>query len=273
MKFRDIIRPLVPIQYLEKYRVLRAKRGVRKISSIERFEYTGSDSIKEDIFKKYGYSGDFLELFTKDDEQLVHKWHHYIPLYDRYLSPYRNKKKIKFLEIGVSKGGSLNLWRSFFGDDAVIFGIDINPECMKYNGIAGQVRIGSQDDETFLNSVIKEMGGVDIILDDGSHQMKHIEKTLKILFPKLSPNGLYMVEDLHCAYWKDFGGGYQSRNNFFNFLFKLTDDMHHWYHREGLNIPTISKICDGIHIHDSMIVLNKNETHAPVHSKICGSNK
>jgi hypothetical protein len=94
-------------------------------------------------------------------------------LYDRYFSPFRGRKT-RFLEIGVNKGGSLQLWRKYFGDDAIIFGININPDCEKLNGLAGQVRIGSQIDRPFLESVIKEMGGVDIVLDDGSHHMQHI---------------------------------------------------------------------------------------------------
>ena len=73
-------------------------------------------------------SVDLLQLYAENSDAQVHKWHHYIPLYDRYFSPYRNRP-IRFLEIGVSRGGSLNLWRQYFGPAAVMFGIDINPDC------------------------------------------------------------------------------------------------------------------------------------------------
>ena len=76
------------------------------------------------------------------------------------------------------------MWRKYFGESAIIFGIDIDPSCAKFNGIAGQVRIGSQIDKIFLDSVISEMGGVDIILDDGSHHMNNIAPTFKHLFPQ-----------------------------------------------------------------------------------------
>jgi len=159
------------------------------------------------------------------------------------------------------------MWRKYFGDDAIIFGIDINPECEQYNGLAGQVRIGSQIDELFLQPVIEEMGGVDIILDDGSHHMKHIPVTLKYLFPKLSNNGIYMIEDLHTAYWRSFGGGYKSSKNFFKFVSDLVDDIHHWYHSRELKQASISKDCSGIHIHDSIVVLEKTKVYKPVHSQ------
>ena len=45
-----------------------------------------------------------------------------------------------------------------FGDSATIFGIDIDSNCIKYNDLHGQVRIGSQTDKEFLESVVNEMG-------------------------------------------------------------------------------------------------------------------
>ncbi|MBK1643678.1 hypothetical protein CKO25_03180 [Thiocapsa imhoffii] len=184
--------------------------------SIKRFSFHSRHrmEVKEDIQKKYQHNSDLLDYFTSNSKTVVHKWHHYIPLYHRYFSPYRGLK-IRFLEIGVSQGGSLQMWRNYFGDDAIIFGIDINPECMAFNGQAGQVRIGSQVDEHFLESVVAEMGGLDIVLDDGSHQMKHIPVTLNYLFPHLNYGGIYMIEDLHTAYWRKLGGGYRAKMNFF----------------------------------------------------------
>ena len=52
------------------------------------------------------------------------------------------------------------------------------------------------------------MGGIDIVLDDGSHNMKDIIVSLESLFPMLNDGGVYMIEDLHTAYWRKFGGGY-----------------------------------------------------------------
>jgi hypothetical protein len=112
------------------------------------------------------------------------------------------------------------------------------------------------------------MGGVDIVLDDGSHQMKHIPVTLNYLFQHLSQGGIYMIEDLHTAYWKRWGGGYRAKANFFGFVMDLVDDMHHWYHAKGIKHTAISKNCSGIHVHDSIVVLEKNKVYEPVNSKI-----
>jgi hypothetical protein len=116
---------------------------------------------------------------------------------------------VRFLEIGVSKGGSLDMWRSYFGPEAVIYGIDIDEACAQFDGRSAQVRIGSQDDPAFLASVVAEMGGVDVVLDDGSHDSRHIRASLDVLFPLLSEGGVYMMEDLHAAYWVSHSGGYR----------------------------------------------------------------
>ncbi len=242
--------------------------GEGKIAeNIKKFAFNQDLDVKKDIREKYGYDGTLLDLFAVNKDLIVHKWHHYIPIYERYFAPFRGRK-IRFLEIGVSKGGSLQMWRKYFGEEAVIFGIDIDAECAKYNGQAGQVRIGSQADQDFLESVVKEMGGVDIVLDDGSHHMKHVPASLKHLFPHLSDGGIYMIEDLHTAYWKRFGGGYRAAGNFFGVVMDLVDDVHHWYHGKRLKHAGIGDNCSGIHIHDSIVVLEKNKVYQPVHSQI-----
>lgn len=258
MNVKKLVRPFVP-QYM-----LKALRN--NAEDMDVFRFNKALDVRRDIQSKYNCNGDLVDFFATNKDFIVHKWHHYIPLYERYFSAFRGRK-IRFLEIGVSKGGSLQMWRKYFGDDAIIFGIDINPECEKYNGLAGQVRIGSQVDMNFLENVVKEMGGVDIVLDDGSHQMDHIQMSLKHLFPHLSDGGLYMIEDLHCAYWKSFGGGYRVKSNFFSYVMDLIDDMHHWYHKKGLKHSNISNNCSGLHIHDSIVVLEKGKVFQPVHSK------
>ncbi len=260
MIFKAFLRLLTPSYIWERY--------INKPHSTEHFLYKGSLDPKKDILKKYGHEGDLVSLFFENRDFLIHKWHHYFPIYEKYFSTFRNKKNIRFLEIGVAKGGSLQMWRKFFGDEAIIFGIDIDPECEKYNGIHAEVRIGSQIDKNFLKRTIDEMGGADIILDDGSHHMDHIPFTLDYLFPKLSSGGIYMIEDLHTSFWRSYGGGYNSKKNFFNLLRLLINDMHHWYHKEGIKFPDISKECSGIHIHDSITILEKKKIFPPVYSQI-----
>lgn len=236
---------------------------------IRKFRFRGSD-VAGHIRDTYGFDGELLDIFAGNEGPLVHKWHHYIPLYDRYFGPWKGRAP-RFLEIGVSKGGSLQLWRRFFGPEAVIFGIDIDPRCARFDGQAGQVRIGSQDDPEFLASVVEEMGGLDLVVDDGSHVMAHIEASLACLFPRLASDGIYLIEDLHTAYWEDWGGGVDRPENFFNSVRRMIDGMHRWYHDAPGARPGIEGRLAGIHVHDSLVVLEKGPGAAPVHSKIGGA--
>jgi hypothetical protein len=237
-----------------------------KNGGIREFEFDGGD-IAADLVSKFGPQGDLAAIFTAMQGVKVNKWHHYLPIYERYFGPWRGRP-LRFLEIGVARGGSLAMWRRYFGPEAVIFGVDINPDCAQYNGRDGQVRIGSQDDADFLQGVVREMGGVDVVLDDGSHQMAHIRASLDILFPLLEMGGTYMIEDLHTAYWAKFGGGVTEPANFFNFIRAAVDDLHHWYHGGKLAHPEIAPFLTGLHIHDSIVVLDKAPVFRPTFSHV-----
>lgn len=232
---------------------------------IRKFRFDGTD-VREDIRTKYGYDGALLDHYCAVEGGMIHKWHHYLPLYDRYLSRFRGRP-LRFLEIGVSKGGSLELWRNFFGPEATIFGIDIDPQCAAFDGRHGQVRIGSQDDPAFLDAVVAEMGGLDIVLDDGSHTMTHIRASLAALFPQVATGGLYLIEDLHTAYWPGYGGGLRRKRSFFHDISLMIDDIHRWYH-DGAPSVAWSGAVSGIHVHDSIVVLEKEPVHPPVHSTV-----
>jgi hypothetical protein len=235
---------------------------------IARFAFVGTrDEVGRDIAERCDYTGPLRDIYIGMDDGLVHKWHHYLPLYDRYFARFRDRP-VRFLEIGVSKGGSLVMWRRFFGAAAVIYGVDINRGCARFDGQAGQVRIGSQDDMEFMQGVVAEMGGVDVILDDGSHHMPHVRASLAGLFPLLSEGGLYVIEDMHTAFWRSYGGGYHAPGNVFRLMAEVVADMHHWYHDKGMVHPDLSGVCRGIHIHDSLIVLEKGEVRPPAHSRV-----
>jgi hypothetical protein len=195
--------------------------------------------------------------FYENKGAVVHKWRGYFDKYDRHLSRFRDTP-VRILEIGVFKGGSLQMWRNYFGGDATIFGIDIDENCSQYNGVAGQVRIGSQDDPSFLKSVLAEMGGADVVIDDGSHIARHQCISFNILFPELDPSGVYICEDLHTAYWRGiYEGGYRRRSSFIEFAKRLVDDIHADFHRHGSSLKDAHKVIDGIHFYNSMVVIEK----------------
>jgi hypothetical protein len=202
------------------------------------------------------YAGRSAEIFFKNENEPVFKWLHYLPIYDRLLGKYVDQP-IRFLEIGVFKGGSMNLWREFFGPQATIFGIDIDPACAAFDGISGSVRIGSQDDPDFLRRVVEEMGGVDVILDDGSHVASHQRASYDALFPLLSEGGLYLIEDLHTSYWPNYEGGLRRSGTGIEFLKEKIDSMHQHYFTQGVNTSDDIPPIESIQFFDSIAAIEK----------------
>ncbi len=194
--------------------------------------------------------------FQINNGKMIRKWVHYFPIYERHLSDWRNKT-ITFLEIGVNQGGSLQMWSRFFGPLATIVGIDINPSCKQHEGDGIQVRIGDQSDPKFLGEIIDEFGLPDIVLDDGSHRMDHILSSFQFLYPKLPKNGLYIVEDLHTAYWEEYGGGLQNPRTFINVSKNFIDRLNADHSRGEIEPDFITRNTFSIAFYDSVVVLER----------------
>ena len=92
--------------------------------------------------------------------------HSYCVKYEKYL-PFNRYDQLNILEIGILNGKSLKTWKEYYYRSNIV-GIDINPDCKKYEEERVSVEIGSQADGSFLNQVKEKYGPFDLILDDGS---------------------------------------------------------------------------------------------------------
>jgi hypothetical protein len=164
-----------------------------------------------------------LELyFNQNNRRLIHKWDHYFDVYHRHFEKYRNKP-ITILEIGVSHGGSLQMWKNYFGEKAKIYGIDINPNCKSLEEENINILIGSQSDRSFLRKVKEQIPPIDILIDDGGHTMKQQIISFEELFQHVKPNGTYLCEDINSSYWLYFGGGHKRRGTFIEYSKNFID--------------------------------------------------
>jgi hypothetical protein len=50
----------------------------------------------------------------------VDKWIPYLEAYEKHFGPYRALGKIHMVEVGVQSGGSIDMWRAFFGPDRLM---------------------------------------------------------------------------------------------------------------------------------------------------------
>jgi cephalosporin hydroxylase len=182
------------------------------------------------------------------------KWTHYFPAYEQHLSRYVNRP-VLLVEIGVAGGGSLQLWKQYLGPHAQIVGIDIEPAAV-FEEDQITVRIGDQSDLAYLQTIVDEFGPPDVVIDDGSHMMSDVTSTFRFMYPRMSSVGAYLVEDMHTAYWPDWGGGLHSPASFIEIAKSLIDELN--ADTGGAVQPTaFTAETLSIHFYESLIVFER----------------
>jgi len=139
-------------------------------------------------------------IFDKYNSDKNSSFHNYCRQYENLMRDYRTKN-ISFLELGVLNGESVKIWREAFPNAKCIVGVDINQECKQYENPDKSIfiEIGDATNIEFIKYINEKYGPFDIILDDASHTNKDIILSFEQLFPLMSDNGLYIVEDT-CVY-------------------------------------------------------------------------
>lgn len=210
------------------------------------------------------------EYFQKNhDGRLIHKWWHYFDIYHRHFAPFRGRP-ITVVEFGVFHGGSLQMWRDYFGPQAHIIGVDIDPRCAELTGPGIDVVIGDQADPEFLRSLVAKVGPVDVLIEDGGHTMEQQLTTLREMWPAIRDGGVYLVEDLHTSYWGEYGGGYRRQGTFIEYAKTLVDSLHAWHSRDegSFTVDDYTRTVTGMHFYDSILVLDKGAVVPPSHEQI-----
>lgn len=210
---------------------------------------------------------DLETYFHANKGRLIHKWMHFFDIYDRHFKRYRGKEVV-ILEIGIFHGGSLQMWRSYFGDKARIFGVDINPRCKELEEDRVKIFIGSQADRTFLRDLKRQLPPIDILIDDGGHTMRQQIITFEELYDAVKPDGVYLCEDLHTSYWLQYGGGHRRPGTFIERTKGLVDRLNAWHSEErSLRVDDFTRSADSIHFYDSVVVIEKKPRIPPEHRK------
>ncbi|MDC0436393.1 class I SAM-dependent methyltransferase [Candidatus Pelagibacter sp.] len=166
-----------------------------------------------------------LELFNLSKKNSI-KYEKYFNIYDEILSDYRGKD-ITFVEIGVLDGGSLEIWKKYFGKNAKIIGIDLNPKSKKFEQEGIEIFLGDQSDKNFWESFFKKIGKVDIIIDDGGHTNKQQIVTTINSVKNINNGGMLIIEDTHTSYIREYGNPH--KYSFVNFSKKIIDDINYTF--------------------------------------------
>src|SRR3954452_23932755 len=166
--------------------------------------------------------------FRANPGRRIHKWVHYFDIYHRHLAQYRGKP-ITVVEFGVSHGGSLQMWKHYFGRKARIIGVDIDPHCSAFAERRVEVVIGDQEDRGFLRQLRDRVGPIDVVIEDGGHTMAQQINTFEVLWPAVRDGGVFLLEDLHTSYWEHYGGGYKRPGTFIEYAKDLIDQINAWH--------------------------------------------
>jgi 23S rRNA U2552 (ribose-2'-O)-methylase RlmE/FtsJ len=201
----------------------------------------------------------YEEVFKCHNGFTSHKWVHYFYIYDLLFQKYLERNEpLTFMEIGVARGGSLEIWKKYLPENSKIHGVDINPKC---NDIKFSENInfyfGSASDHNFMEKTFGDIE-FDIILDDGSHICDDVIETFKIMFPRIKDGGLYIVEDLHTSYWEKWGGGFRKKGTSIEYFKDLVEAINSDYVSSIDNyVSNYSKNIESITFYDSICTIKK----------------
>ena len=180
------------------------------------------------------------------------KWRHYFEIYHRHLQRFRGRP-VRMVEVGVFGGGSLGMWREYFGPGAHIYGIDIDETCRELAGPGVEIFIGDQSDPAFWRSFLASGPEIDVVLDDGGHTPEQQMVTLECLLPAIRPGGVYLCEDIN--------GGWQP---FHAFVDGLTHPLSAVGHsREELPRSPFQQQVASVHRYPLVTVIEKPPADAP----------
>lgn len=208
-------------------------------------------------------------FWNKDKKLSVHKWHHYFKIYNHHFKRFIGKNPT-ILEIGIYKGGSLEMWNDYFDGKCQIYGIDNNKNCLNVPNVLEvdniNVTLGDQSNRDFWKEYLKDKPKFDIVIEDGGHTMTQQIVTYEELIDHVSDNGVYLCEDLHTSYWGEWGGKLKDPNTFIEYS-KSFVDMLNYYHIQShksskkLNekdeeiYKKFRRRIQSVHYYDSVIVL------------------
>jgi len=197
--------------------------------------------------------------------------HGYTRYYEHYFGSIKNDVK-KILELGVYYGSSLKMWKNYFLN-ATIYGIDINPDCSRYEEERIKISIGDFNNKEFILSFIENSGaGFDIVIDDASHINKDQIAAFKLIFPYVKSKGIYVIEDATTSYFKNYGGGLRNPDTAIEFFKNAIDDVflsgftsnrRLYANRDyslastGKKFSELEKIIESIHFYSGLIVVFK----------------
>ncbi len=174
----------------------------------------------------------------------IWKWQHYFEIYHRHFSKFIGQE-VRILEIGIYSGGSLGMWKNYFGPKCTVYGVDIEPACEVYASDSVKIFIGDQADRKFWARFRKEAPPIDIVVDDGGHLAYQQIVTFEELFPHMRPGGVFLCEDLQGRF-----------NPYLSYMHGLSLHLH----QDTPQTNNVQSMVHSIHTYPLVSIVEKTET-------------
>lgn len=191
------------------------------------------------------------------------KWEPYLDVYEMYFSRFVGRAPT-IVEVGVQSGGSLQLWRRYFGPDAQIWGLDIDPGILKLRSAYDSnthLLVGDQADPAFWDRVFEQISQIDIFIDDGGHLPLQHRVTFENVFPRLKNGGVFICEDTHTCYMHHLNVSRKHPDSFVEYAKNLADLLHtpflEDHNPDDTRLLQLTRGLRTIHFYNSMIVFMK----------------
>ncbi|MBS0335297.1 MAG: class I SAM-dependent methyltransferase [Proteobacteria bacterium] len=186
----------------------------------------------------------------------IQKWQHYPDIYHRHLAKFVGRNPV-VAEVGIGSGGSLQMWREYFGAGCQVHGIDVDPAGISDSGAGITVHIGDQADHAMWERFRAAVPQLDILVDDGGHTPQQQMITLEEMLPHLRPGGVYICEDVHGA-----------ANRFAEFAFALCDGLNAGEIESETGVDRIAatpfqSAIHSIHAYPFVVLIEKREAAMP----------
>lgn len=205
------------------------------------------------------------QLVERHDGRLVAKIRHFYDDYEPHLAPLR-RDGLRVLEIGISHGGSLELWQSYFGPTASVHGLDLDEAAVASCPPGATAHHGSQTDAEFLRRIADRHGPFDLILDDGSHMVEHQIASFEILYPTMSDDGIYICEDAFTSYWPVYGGGLRRSGTFIEYAKAKIDELHaYWFDDPSVPPSEFTRWTRSVTFLSGAVIFNRAPREVPIY--------
>jgi hypothetical protein len=216
------------------------------------------------------------QIHLNKTEKVSDKWESYLNTYDKLFEEFKYQP-INLFEIGIQNGGSLETWAEYFKNAKTIIGCDIEPMCnlLKFSDDRIKLVVNDIKSPATYKIINSWVDSLDIVIDDGSHNSIDILEAFGKYFPMMNPGGVYVIEDTHTLYWKDWGEGSQNKFNAYTFFKKMIDVINIQFWEKEMSIEQYmsdffesgaipSFVVDGsiesIEFRNSLIIVRKSNT-------------